>query len=225
MATTVDHLAAGRAFRIIRPFTDARGARHGEGERGVVVALRVDWPRQEILLTWRRDGREETMAFPLAGGDGPGNGRMRTYFELEREDEERAPVPRPRGAVLHLPPPGGPALAVEDARGPVERVVALADNRRFDEAREELHRCAAPPDDIARTLGAAAERRALERDGAIYEWLRDRAIDCWYAWGSQATSGGDGAARLLSIDPAVARFRRIDEERRRLAEGGPDAVA
>lgn len=212
MATTIDHLGAGRAVRVIRSFTDARGVRHDAGERGFIIDLRVDWPRQEILLAWRRDGREETMAFPLAGGDGPGNGRMRTYFELE--EEVRAAAPRPRGSLLHLPPPGRPPLSVEDAQGPVERIVALADNRRFDEANEELRRSAMEADDLARALGAAAERRALERDPAIYEWLRDRAIDCWYAWGAQATSGGDGAARLLSIRPAIARFRQVDDERR-----------
>lgn len=42
---------------------------------------------------------------------------------------------------------------------------------------------------------AVTIRRAF-RDRAAAEWLYDRAIDCWYGWGSLATRGGDGAARL-----------------------------
>lgn len=227
MATTIDHLRADVAVRVLRSFVDARGVRHAEGERGVILEIRLDWPRQEIVLHWKRDGREESMPFPLQGTEGPGNGRMREFFAVDEEEaSERPRPPHPRGPILHLPPPGQPPLSIDDAGAGAGRAAALADHRRFEEALIELRACRLPPDDIARTLTWAAERRVLEPDGAVYHWLRDRAIDCWYAWGSQATSGGEGAVKLLTMEPAFARFKALDAERaRRLGDGAAECTS
>ena len=46
-----------------------------------------------------------------------------------------------------------------------------------------------------------------------YDWLRDQAIRYWYQWGADATSGGEGSARLLDIRPAMDRLERLDRAR------------
>ena len=91
MGCTIDHLKADLEIRIIRDFTDARGARHHAGESGVIRMLDLDWAAQQIAITWERDGSRETMAFALSAKDGPRNGAMRDYFATG----EYRPTPRP----------------------------------------------------------------------------------------------------------------------------------
>jgi hypothetical protein len=79
------------------------------------------------------------------------------------------------------------------------KVMALADLPEFD-------------GEGLQNLAEALEHRAaavlpLSRPAAV--WLYDRAITLWYGWGAMATSGGDGAARRLSIDAAEERRGRL----------------
>ena len=82
MALTIDHLSIDHVVHVIEAFTDARGAAHQVGEHGLIRVLAFDSRSGEISLTWERDGRQETMVFLLASRTGPGNGRMRQYFEV-----------------------------------------------------------------------------------------------------------------------------------------------
>lgn len=36
-----------------------------------------------------------------------------------------------------------------------------------------------------------------------------KAFDCWHGWGSMATSGGDGTARMVHIKEAQARREKL----------------
>jgi len=227
MSMTLDHLKTNHRVRVLREFTDAHGMPHAPGESGLIVNLELDWVRQEIRIEWERDDLRETMRFALSAGTGPGNGRMRDYFELE----EYAPPPRddkvfiPGVGCLETPSGELPPLSTELIEGDdrvgeaITRVWALAARQRFGHAREQLFAISDQwTQFVAGKLGEAAERHALDPEGAVYEWLRDQAINHWYSWGSQATSGGEGAGRAREIEPAMARFEKLDEYRRSLLE-------
>jgi hypothetical protein len=221
MGCTIDHLEAGHCVTVIRDFADARGESHRAGETAVLKALGVDLASGCIRIDWEREGRVETLVFELASRSGPGNGRMREYFEVSELAQEAVRPP----SVAPEPPPVEPEVIRDPSRrdDAFTRVDALACTKRFAEAEEQLRAIGAIHADlVARELGAAAERRARDDDPSAYEWLRDRAIDHWYAWGSEATSGGDGAARLLEIRPAMIRFEELD--RTRAARERPTAL-
>jgi len=222
MACTIDHLSLHRRVTVIRDFTDARGSVHCPGETGVISRIELDWRRRQIAIDWNRDGAVETLVFDLAASEGPGNGRMRDYFEAGDLAIPADPGKRfVEGiGVLSTIPPDLPPVAEEphpdpaDLEAAVSRIHALAGRRRFDEASEELRLLSAAPSDlVAAALTRLAERHAFDPSEGVYEWLRDRAINAWYSWGAEATSGGEGAARLLEIHPAMDRFKRLDRAR------------
>ena len=81
MGCTIDHLSLHRRVTVIREFTDVSGSTHRAGERAVITRIELDWPRQQIEIGWDRGGNAETLVFDLTAKTGPGNGRMRDYFE------------------------------------------------------------------------------------------------------------------------------------------------
>ncbi len=235
MATTVDHCAVDARVRVIRSFRDARGTWVAEGTEGVIVHLATDWSTQEIVFRWRRHDGEEELRFamrlrtpgsPLPAADfspgddsgdasgsdaglgiglgiGPGIGRMRIYFErLGDAGEGTRETPGATAPEAHAARLSGPLP--ED---PLRRVIALAE--RHDFAAAELALAAVVgigSEETAQEVQQAAERAAHERDKARFAWLRSLAERCWYAWSSQATSGGEGAVKLLTLRPALARL-------------------
>lgn len=60
---------------------------------------------------------------------------------------------------------------------------------------------------IARAAACRAEGREPAGDEA-FGWLRQRSQQLWHAWGSCATSGGDGFARSQEIDAATEAMAR-----------------
>lgn len=225
MGCTIDHLTANRRVTVIRNFTDATGSTHRAGESAVIRKIELDWPSQQIHLDWEREGVEESLVFDLKATTGPGNGRMRQYFEvadLVIPDEPGKRFVQGIGVVSTLPPelpPLSPDFISDHSRRHeiLQRVQALAGRLRFAEAEAQLRVLSEhPPDLIAIALGAAAERHAFDPRIGVYEWLRDNAIHHWYSWGAQATSGGDGSARLLDIYPAMERFKHLDRARQTL---------
>ncbi|MEQ1843162.1 MAG: hypothetical protein ABL994_22390, partial [Verrucomicrobiales bacterium] len=231
MGCTIDHLSVHRRVTVLRDFTDAVGSTHHAGETAVISRIELDWPKRQIHLEWEREGIRESLVFDLTATSGPGNGRMREYFEagdlaIPNEPEKRF-VPG-IGVVSTLAPelpPLSVALIVDLSRWEegLERVHALAGHKRFDEAEEQLRALSElPPDLIATALAAAAERHAFDPETGIYEWLRERAINHWYSWGARATSGGDGTARLLDIYPAMERFKQLDRARQGLGLANPE---
>lgn len=219
MSCVVDHLAADLRVSIRQDFADARGVQHRRGEIGVIRSLALDWARQEIVLEWERTGGREKMHFALAAKDGPGNGRMRVYFEVI----ERSPPPPPprRWEAPAVPEPA--AQPVTDPKRYAEgfaRVWALAARGRFEEAEQQLQLILAGEDPFGGRLEQAAGdmvgvacAHALDPNAAIYAWARQRAVNLWYAWGAQATSGGEGMARMDSIRAAEERLAACEARR------------
>jgi len=203
---------------VLQAFRDARGAKHRAGETGVIRSIELDWPSEDIIVEWERDGRREKMVFVLRAKDGPRNGHMREYFEAgELEMPPPPPKDRTRLARLRaeLPPPSEPVTDPNHYADALARIIALAITRKFAEAEQQIQLLLAPPDPFGGRLQQLADDlvgyAVACRDDAdvdIYEWLRERAISLWYAWGAQATSGGDGAARMHSIQAAEDRLAR-----------------
>ncbi len=225
MGCTIDHLSPHRRVSVLRDFTDALGSIHHKGETAVITRIGLDWPEQRIEIEWDREGKTETLVFDLKATSGPGNGRMRDYFEAHDLAIPNDPGKRfveGLGLVSLLPPELPPLsrdLITDLSRRDeaLERIRALAGRQRFAEAGEQLKALASLPCDLlAVSLAAAAEHHAFDPAHGVYEWLRDQAIQHWYAWGAQATGGGEGAARLLDIYPAMDQFKRLDRGREEL---------
>lgn len=240
MACSVDHLQPGVRVRVLRDFRDARGSQHRAGVEAVIRDIRLDLGRGAFTITWEHDGLTEALSFSLVAQDGPRHGRMRDYFQVtsvpagEPREPSRyrpSPSPSPRESTpprsrtnIGLASGGGsqqpPALTRGDwerEEAGLQQVGALAVEQRFAEARERLFELCRGGErgnerlqELAEALGRMAAARAGDPDRSVYEWLRDRSKDLWYAWGSTATSGGEGAARSVEIDVAMERFRRLD---------------
>lgn len=222
MACTIDHLQADHRVRVLREFRDARGTRHQIGDTAILRRMELDWARQEIVFDWERDGTITKLFFALAAKDGPRNGHMKEYFALE----ERIPLPEDLPAARrkrNRPPiPQVDETPVDDAAqyaAAVARVSALAARQRFAEAKAQVRLILAWPDpyggvlqQLAEDLVAIAEALAAYDDAAGFAWARDEAINLWYAWGSQATSGGEGAVRADSIRAAEEKLERCGRE-------------
>lgn len=223
MACVIDHLRVDHRFRVLQDFVDLHGSTMRAGDTAILRDQGVDWARQEIFLDWEVDGRVRKFQFRLTDRTGPGNGRMRQYFELEE------PVGPPGGWKLrrgNQPPVALPEVAPRLIRdfahleAAMERIWALAGRLRFDEAREQLKALLEAPGDtqgrlqcLAEELGALAWHHAWDADATVYEWFRDQSLGMWYAYGSGATSGGEGAAFSLEIRRAEENFAHLDRRR------------
>ena len=223
MGCVIDHLQSDHAIRVLQDFRDARGTFHRAGESGVVRRMDLDWLRQEIVISWEREGAIEAMYFSLSAVSGPRNGRMREYFELG----ERVAVPgdgpkqgrsSPVVAVPELE--RDPITDTSRYGDAVTRVWALAARHRFEEAEVQCQLITAAPDPIggrleslADDLVAMAVTHSGDSEEAVYEWARAKAVQLWYAWGSCATSGGEGAARMEKIRAAEDKLARCHASR------------
>ncbi|HEX2099067.1 MAG TPA: hypothetical protein VHF69_00305, partial [Candidatus Synoicihabitans sp.] len=181
--------------------------------------MSMNWPKQEIVIEWERDGAPEQLRFALLAKAGPRNGHMREYFEVG--GRQPRPEDTPAGRLeRHVPPQ--PPLAEEPITDPTRgdealaRVWALASRRRFAEARTQLQQLLSGPDPYGGVLEGVAEgmvrlarAHELDADPTVYDWLRTQAISLWYAWGSQATSGGEGACRAVKIRAAEAQLPEV----------------
>lgn len=217
MGTTIDHLSRDRQVRVRQEFSDARGIRHYAGEQAVIRNLHLDWAKQEIVIEWEREGKPETLVFALSAREGPRNGRMRDYFSDEVIEPPPPPVKRAsrRTGVSAVVPSldDRPVTDPDRHADAVRRIWALAAQRRFAEAEEQIQIILTPSDpfggilqQVADGLVSAAVAHAQENDRTVYAWLSDRAIGLWYAWGAQATSGGEGSERADHIRAAEARL-------------------
>ena len=214
MSAVIDHLGADVKVKVLRAFTDLAGRPVAVGESGVIRGLDVDWPKQRIVLRWENRGRREELAFALSAKDGPRNGHMREYFAVGEAvaSPDQAPAVRAQRARERLRV-AVPDLADAPIKDPTQgeaalgRVWALAHCHRFDEAAEQLRLVgqAREPghlESMAEGLTRIAAAYVEAGDEEVYVWLRGKALDLWYAWGSQATSGGEGAAMSVRIRAA-----------------------
>lgn len=220
MGLVIDHLSVDHRIRVLRDFTDVRGERHRTGESGVIRKMDLDWGRQECFIEWEREGKSETMTFALMAKDGPRNGHMREYFEIGDREPRHEDSPRARRKRQIPPVPELDESPVNDPEryaDAVRRVWALAARRRFEEAEEQVRTILSAPDpyggvlqQLADDLVGVAVAHALDPEDAVYLWAKRRAISLWYSWGSQATSGGEGAVREGPIRDAEARIAECD---------------
>ena len=225
MAATVDHLSIDHVVRVIKGFTDSDGVAHFAGEEGLIRAISLDWTTGAFRITWLRDGQSETMYFADRRDvtDGPGNGRMKEYFEVGAY----VPADEPGKRLI----PGFGYVPLEVAVPPVsedvidsasrfddgmENVWALAARRRFAEAEVQLQailratdRGMGNLDTAARYLCADALKHVHDTDQTVHDWLRERGLHLWYAWGAQATSGGEGTERARHIRAAEREFQSL----------------
>lgn len=223
MGCVIDHLQANHRVRVLRDFSDVHGVRHGAGESGIIRTMDLDWGRQEIVIEWERNGAAEKLFFALAAKEGPRNGHMREFFEMN----EYVPRPnaRPSAARRVVPaeaPPSveSPVADPAQTRDALARISALAVHRRLDEAEEQIRIVLDGQDPFGGRLQQLAEEmvgiavaHASDPDRTVFEWARQRAIDLWYAWGSGATSGGEGAARMVYISAAEERLAECERQR------------
>lgn len=126
MGTTIDHLESHFRYTVIRGFTDAKGVRVPFEATGVIRKIDLNRPQMtEIYIDWERDGPGDTktperLTFLLAAKDGPGNGRMKQYFEKgelvmpPREPKPSKPDAEPEAA----PAKPVPSFASFDGRQP-----------------------------------------------------------------------------------------------------------
>lgn len=228
MGCTIDHLSADHRVRVIQAFTDARGVSHRVGEEGLLRQIEADFATREISLVWERDGQRETMVFLLSSRTGPGNGRMKQFFELGDYVDPGRPGKKfiPNYGYVPATPPELPPVTDEVIRSfaqyaaAIQRVWALAGRKRFAEAEEQLMALLRAPDQRGDVCYAAAESicdlamaHGFDADPAVYDWLRERGTSLWYSWGAQATSGGEGECRATEIRAAEEKFERINRAR------------
>lgn len=104
MAMTIDHLRPDHGVCVLRDFTDARGHSHSAGATGIVRRMGLDWAQRELWIDWEHNGAPERLHFALDSTTGPGNGRMREYFEVGAYDPGTT-LPAPREAKVEAEPP------------------------------------------------------------------------------------------------------------------------
>jgi hypothetical protein len=226
MGCVIDHLQVDHRVTVIQDFTDVRGIRRKAGESAILRSMDLDWLRQEIVIVWERDGVKETLTFALAAKEGPRNGRMRDYFSVG----ERVPLfedtiegRRQAEAKTWQVPEVVEEPVTDTGRygDAVDRVWALAARRRFEEAETQVKLILSAPDpcdgrlqSLAGDMVGMAVAHARDADSTVYDWAREKAVHLWYAWGSGATSGGEGTVRRQEIRAAEERLARCDAERR-----------
>lgn len=226
MAPTIDHLRVDHVIHVIHEFVDADGAPHFVGEAGLITELKYDWGTGEITMTWNREGRAESMRFLRESTTGPGNGRMKQFFEMG--EYVPAPIEGKRlipgiGYVPEKPPM--PELTSELIKtadrfdDAITRVWALASRTHFDDAEAQLLALVNAPDrggplerEAAERLCYYATQHAYDDDRTVHTWLRERGISMWYSYGAQATSGGEGAERATHIRAAERAFQDLDRK-------------
>lgn len=181
-------------MRVIREFRDLHGVECRAGQAGILRRLGVDWPLGEISLDWESEGRTGSLVFSLAAKQGPGNGRMRDYFEVMGD---AAPVPIEPGPIPHAVDAtaeepvgeGGPdwwrgALELESA-GKIQEAEA-----RILQGVDQIGGVSSVAEMHARRM-----RRFLQEGDAVAARKAFADAERWiFHYASLATSGGEGAA-------------------------------
>ncbi|MFO1460743.1 MAG: hypothetical protein U1G08_15230 [Verrucomicrobiota bacterium] len=127
MGCTIDHLGSDQRVRVLAQFRDLSGIEVQAGDTGVIRRLEADFIQELIAIEWERNDRPERLTFALRSRTGPGNGRMRQYFE------DLGPEPPPIPPKAAAPPPAPPTPPPPPAGGNSlgERTVACACDPAF----------------------------------------------------------------------------------------------
>ena len=213
MSATIDHLRIDHRVTVLRDFTDAAGITMRTGETGILRAQSFDQIRREIHLEIDRASGKVPLTFSANAKTGPGNGRMREYFEMGEDVSIPRIIPAFHDQSLRemiVPPPEtipGPRndSAWDRAANSTEGPDQLKDV-------EEEMRKAFPHIGAASSIAEiyAQRMRAFQRAGneprAIAAFKL--AVDWMATYASWATSGGEGAALSLELDDFQASLAR-----------------
>ena len=199
MATTIDHLRVDHRITVLRDFVDAKGTRMRTGDSGVLTKIEWDELRMEIVLGIQRDSGTVKLVFELAAKTGPGNGRMRDYFEVGEDvtpprvipafhdQSKRQMIIPPPAKSLEPMNPTAWARAAQSTDGP-DRLEAL--EREMLAAMDHIGVAGSIAEIYAERMRAfqraGNEPRAVAAFKLAMQWM--------YSYASSATSGGEGAA-------------------------------
>lgn len=210
--TTIDHLRPDCRVRVLQDFTDLRGRSFPAGETGVIRLISVDYNRKEIRVDWERKGGElaDSLYFSLTAREGPGNGRMRQYFEVEEEvpltqvAQEEPSMAEVREEVPEVPVPKVKSRWWEEA-------LELEAAGQLKEAEQKILK------GVDNLWGASMVAEMYARRMRRFQEAGDQAaaleafrkVDGWiFYFASLATSGGEGAALSLERDEFRAELVR-----------------
>src|SRR5262245_324877 len=207
MSTVVDHITAPCVLRILRAFCDLAGQEHAVGSEWHVARLEFCFVSKQLTFHLLDHGLTRSVAIDITDAQGPKIGRMREWFELlgnlPAEEMSQPRSASSSGSSCHT--------AAQPDLGDFATLVGLMKRHEWEAARVECSRLAnesrydgeALQNFAGELEGVAARLAGEDREAGI--WLYDLAIGYWHAWGSFATSGGDGAARMPYIKGAHAR--------------------
>lgn len=208
MAATIDHLRVDHEVRVLQDFTDTRGHTHSAGSSATIRAMGLDTTHMELWIEWELRGTRERLHFALSATTGPGNGRMREYFELGEPDDANGPSAKVTPAVVH---PTAPSRAV-----PTEPRASLVPGRH-PPAGTSLGDVA-----VACQCDAAMRRSVLVHGAGVHACMRCGTVTCTHVEGDDGHH--TGKAWLVHIVDDVsdallewlARWPRIVYRRRDL---------
>jgi len=201
MAVTVDHLCEHQLIKVLEDFEDAAGNVIHADERGRIAAIRLDWTSFQCELELVIDGKGRKVV--LGRTDGPRNGNLKRYFEVESYEVEK---PERRKEVWDLET----GLA-----GYMRKALALERENQLDEAEQ----CIAAAIASQHFALEKAEMYRLRRLRLLSEDKFEEAREAWrksadwaFFFASQATSGGEGAALSRERDQFLRRLGPEDQD-------------
>lgn len=208
----IAEIRGGTRVKYLKDFQDAKGYPWREGDEDLILGLEGDASTGFTLVM--RDG--PPMPVSLFGP------KPEEYLHLF--DIPPLPGPPPLPPWLRKPLPEVSAR-VEFGEGnlheTIGRAAALFAHGEKEQAIAEMKQINAIPDrtgylyqQIAEILGAAANRQPTMEG---FEWLWEEAFGNWYAWGSQATSGGEGTERGRHIKQAHRDYEAAKADRQRFS--------
>ena len=213
MALSIDHLRVDHRITVIREFEDAKGKRMYVGDTGVLTGMDWDQVQREIYLEIKCAAKKVRLVFSLTSKTGPGNGRMRDYFEIGEDVTPPRVIPAfhdQSKRQMIIPPPEkkaapmnktGWARAAQSTDGPdrleaVEKEMLASINRIGVAASiAEIY-----AERMRAFQRAGNEKRAIAAFKLAVDWMGNYA--------SSATSGGEGAALSYERDQFQAALAR-----------------
>ncbi|MFO1488962.1 MAG: hypothetical protein U1F65_10840 [Verrucomicrobiota bacterium] len=205
MSMTIDHLSVDHRITVIRDFVDMNGRTMRAGDTGVLTKMEWDQIRMEIVLEITRDAKAARFVFSLKSKTGPGNGRMREYFEVGEDITPPRIIPafhdQSKRQMIIPPPVKNPAPMNKTAWARAAQSTDGPD--RLEDVEKEM-RAAIDHIGVASSIAEIyAERmRAFQRAGNEKRAIAafKLAVDWMYSYAASATSGGEGAALSYECD-------------------------
>jgi hypothetical protein len=213
MSMTIDHLRVNHRITVRRDFVDARGTTMRGGDTGVLTNMDWDQVKREIYLEIKRDSKKVKLVFSLTSKTGPGNGRMREYFEVGEDITPPRIIPafhdQSKRQMIIPPPAKNPAPMNSTAWA---RAAQSTDGPDRLEAVEKEMLAVIDHIGVAGSIAEIyAERmRAFQRAGNEARAIAafKLAVDWMDNYASSATSGGEGAALSYERDKFRAALAR-----------------